>query len=71
LAFVSLGIRFRLRGLGAPGVLATVAAPPVMGFAVAGMHYTAMQASIFFPLPGASICSQTATFWPARMSRAM
>jgi two-component system, sensor histidine kinase and response regulator len=24
-----------------------------MGCAVAGMHYTAMQASIFFPLPGA------------------
>jgi two-component system, sensor histidine kinase and response regulator len=55
LAFVSLGIRFRLRGLGTPGVLATVAAPPVMGFAVAGMHYTAMQASIFFPLPDAPL----------------
>ncbi len=55
LAFVSLGIRFRLRGLGIPGVLATVAAPPVMGFAVAGMHYTAMQASIFFPLPDAPL----------------
>src|SRR5713101_7029002 len=55
LAFVSLGIRFRLRGLGIPGVLATVAAPPVMGFAVAGMHYTAMQASIFYPLPDAPL----------------
>src|SRR5438067_27011 len=54
-AFVSPGIRFRLRGLGSPGVLATVAAPPVMGFAVAGMHYTAMQASIFFPLPDAPL----------------
>src|SRR5437016_14018786 len=49
LAFVSLSIRFRFRGLGS--VMATVAAAPVMGFAVAGMHYTAMQASIFFPLP--------------------
>src|SRR5713226_4072982 len=41
LAFVSLGIRFRFHALGSSGVLATVAAPPVMGFAVAGMHYTA------------------------------
>ena len=55
LAFVSLGIRFRLRGLGSSGMLATVAAAPVMGFAVAGMHYTAMQASIFFPLPDAPL----------------
>ena len=53
LAFVSLGIRFRLRGLGSSNVMATVAAAPAMGFAVAGMHYTAMQASIFFPLAGA------------------
>src|SRR5229473_3062999 len=55
LAFVSLGIRFRLRGLGSSGVLATIAAAPVMGFAVAGMHYTAMQASIFFPLADAPL----------------
>ena len=55
LAFVSLGIRFRLRGLGSSGMLATLAAAPVMGFAVAGMHYTAMQASIFFPLPDAPL----------------
>jgi len=57
LAFVSLGIRFRLRGLGSSSVLATVAAAPVMGFAVAGMHYTAMQASIFFPLPDAPLAN--------------
>jgi signal transduction histidine kinase/DNA-binding response OmpR family regulator len=56
LAFVSLGIRFRLRGLGS-GVLATMAAAPVMGFAVAGMHYTAMEASIFFPLAGAPLAN--------------
>jgi signal transduction histidine kinase/DNA-binding response OmpR family regulator len=57
LAFVSLGIRFRLRGLSSSGVLATVAAAPVMGLAVAGMHYTAMQASIFFPLPDAPLAN--------------
>jgi two-component system sensor histidine kinase/response regulator len=57
LAFVSLGIRFRLRGMGSSGVLATMAAAPVMGFAVAGMHYTAMQASIFFPLADAPLAN--------------
>ncbi|MFI4947452.1 MAG: response regulator [Alphaproteobacteria bacterium] len=57
LAFVSLSIRFRLRGLSSSGVLATMAAAPVMGFAVAGMHYTAMQASIFFPQADAPLAN--------------
>src|ERR1700746_4094926 len=51
LAFVSLSIRFhRPRS---SRMAATLIAASVMGCAVAGMHYTAMQASIFFPLPGA------------------
>jgi two-component system, sensor histidine kinase and response regulator len=55
LAFVSLGIRFRFRRTSfTSGIMATALAAPIMGFAVAGMHYTAMQASIFFPLPDAS-----------------
>jgi len=53
LAFVSLGIQVRFRGAFSSGVIATAVAAPIMGFAVAGMHYTAMQASIFFPLPDA------------------
>src|SRR5215204_974880 len=51
LAFVSLSIRFRFHAANASNVWANVIAAPVMGFAVAGMHYTAMQASIFFPIP--------------------
>jgi NO-binding membrane sensor protein with MHYT domain/nitrogen-specific signal transduction histidine kinase len=51
LAFVSLSIRFH-RPRSSP-MAATLIAASVMGCAVAGMHYTAMQASIFFPLPGA------------------
>ena len=31
---------------------------------------TTSRLTSFRPLAGASICSQTATFWPARMSRA-
>jgi signal transduction histidine kinase/CheY-like chemotaxis protein/HPt (histidine-containing phosphotransfer) domain-containing protein len=53
LAFISLGIRFRFHGSVSSRVAATALAAPFMGFAVAGMHYTAMQAAIFFPLPGA------------------
>src|SRR5205085_2241675 len=45
LAFLSLSIRFRFHRLHASRVVATLVAAPVMGFAVAGMHYTAMQAS--------------------------
>jgi two-component system, sensor histidine kinase and response regulator len=50
LAFVSLSIRFRFhRGNSSSGA-ATMIAAAVMGCAVAGMHYTAMRASLFFPL---------------------
>jgi signal transduction histidine kinase len=51
LAFVSLSIRFHRPQ--SSNLAATIIAASVMGCAVAGMHYTAMQASIFFPLPDA------------------
>ena len=53
LAFVSLSIRFHASRLQSSPMVATIIAASVMGCAVAGMHYTAMQASIFFPLPDA------------------
>jgi two-component system, sensor histidine kinase and response regulator len=59
LAFVSLGIRFRFSISEAQGFRATFAAAIVMGFAVSGMHYTAMQAAIFFPQPDPSILNLT------------
>jgi two-component system, sensor histidine kinase and response regulator len=61
LSFLSLSIRFRFYRLCASRILATIVAAPVMGFAVAGMHYTAMQASIFFPLPDAPFASMPAS----------
>jgi PAS domain S-box-containing protein len=53
LAFVSLSIRFPFHRPQSSRTAATIIAASVMGCAVAGMHYTAMQASIFFPLPDA------------------
>jgi signal transduction histidine kinase/CheY-like chemotaxis protein/HPt (histidine-containing phosphotransfer) domain-containing protein len=53
LAFVSLSIRFRFRWSEAASVRTRVVAAAVMGCAVAGMHYTAMRASLFYPLPDA------------------
>jgi NO-binding membrane sensor protein with MHYT domain/signal transduction histidine kinase len=53
LAFVSLSIRFPLHRPQSSRMAATIIAATVMGCAVAGMHYTAMEASIFFPLPNA------------------
>jgi PAS domain S-box-containing protein len=53
LAFVALSIRFQFRRGRSSRTAATIFAASVMGCAVAGMHYTAMQASIFFPLPDA------------------
>jgi PAS domain S-box-containing protein len=51
LSFVSLSIRFQFHRLQSSPMAATIIAASVMGCAIAGMHYTAMQASIFFPLP--------------------
>ncbi len=59
LAFLSLSIRYRFHRLLASRVAATAVAAPVMGCAVAGMHYTAMQASIFFPLPEMAFSSMS------------
>jgi PAS domain S-box-containing protein len=57
LAFVSLSIHSRFHRSQSSRTVATVIAAAVMGSAVAGMHYTAMQASIFFPLPDAPTTS--------------
>jgi PAS domain S-box-containing protein len=55
LAYISLGILFRFRVLASRALWPTFAAASVMGFAIAGMHYTAMRAAIFLPLPDPSI----------------
>ena len=49
LALLSLSIRFRVRWQSS-SIPPTFIAAAVMGCAVAGMHYTAMRASLFFPL---------------------
>lgn len=53
LALISLSIRFRVRWPHSSSISATLIAAVVMGCAVSGMHYTAMRASLFFPLPAA------------------
>jgi len=50
LALVSLSIRFHFHRSNSSSIPATLIAAAVMGCAVAGMHYTAMRASLFFPL---------------------
>ena len=55
LAFISLAARFQLRRYRCSTAVATVVAASIMGSAVAGMHYTAMQASVFFPEPNAHL----------------
>ncbi len=51
LSFVSLAIRFYLTRANAHDAIASLAAASVMGCAIAGMHYTAMEAAVFVPLP--------------------
>ena len=51
LALISLSIRFHFRWSRSSSISAKLIAAAVMGCAVAGMHYTAMHASLFFPLP--------------------
>jgi PAS domain S-box-containing protein len=54
LAFMSLGVHFGLRQtLSLSRVPATVVAATIMGVAVSGMHYTAMDAARFYPLESA------------------
>jgi PAS domain S-box-containing protein len=53
LAFVSLSIQFPFHRPQSSRIGALIIAASIMGCAVAGMHYTAMAASIFFPLPSA------------------
>ncbi|HEV2187086.1 MAG TPA: MHYT domain-containing protein [Stellaceae bacterium] len=52
LALISLSIRFHFNRSNSSSVPSTLIAAAVMGCAVAGMHYTAMRASLFFPLHG-------------------
>jgi signal transduction histidine kinase/CheY-like chemotaxis protein/HPt (histidine-containing phosphotransfer) domain-containing protein len=59
LAFLSLSIRFRFRALSR--IAATALAAPIMGFAVAGMHYTAMEAAVFFPISDPSEANMPAS----------
>jgi two-component system sensor histidine kinase/response regulator len=49
LAFISLAVRLKLRRHYTPNALATGIAASIIGLAAAGMHYTAMQAAVFFP----------------------
>ena len=53
LAFAALDIRSRLNVLNLAGRTKTLVAAIVMGCAIAGMHYTAMHAALFYALPGA------------------
>jgi two-component system, sensor histidine kinase and response regulator len=51
LALLSLGIRFHFHRSNSSSIPSTLIAAAVMGCAVAGMHYTAMRASLFFASP--------------------
>ncbi|NYZ16695.1 response regulator [Azospirillum sp. RWY-5-1] len=51
LAFLSLGMLALRRRVGPHPLLSVPMAAVVMGAAVAGMHYTAMRAAVFFPVP--------------------
>jgi len=59
LAFVSLTIRYQLHRYAVSETIATVIAAPVMGLAVAGMHYTAMRAAVFLPTDAAPTLGET------------
>lgn len=66
LAFVSLSALFLLRRNERLRALALPIAAVVMGCTVAGMHYTAMQAALFFPI--ASTGSATSSFDPTTLA---
>jgi signal transduction histidine kinase/DNA-binding response OmpR family regulator/HPt (histidine-containing phosphotransfer) domain-containing protein len=55
LAYLALVIRARLKRFNDHRVLRTLLPATVMGLAIAGMHYVAMEASIFYPMLGIQI----------------
>lgn len=55
LAYLALVIRARLKRFNDHRVLRTLLPATVMGLAIAGMHYVAMEASIFYPMMGIQI----------------
>src|SRR5436305_12321047 len=61
LAFISLSVRFRFRASGLSRIAATALAAPIMGLAVAGLHYTAMEAAVFFPIADVSEANMRAS----------
>jgi signal transduction histidine kinase/CheY-like chemotaxis protein/HPt (histidine-containing phosphotransfer) domain-containing protein len=51
LAFISLSVGFGFLRLKSSNIPSTLIAAVIMGSAVAGMHYAAMRAALFFPAP--------------------
>ncbi len=55
LAYLALVIRARLKQFGGHRALRVFLPASVMGLAIAGMHYVAMEASVFYPMAGIRI----------------
>jgi two-component system sensor histidine kinase/response regulator len=55
LSYLALVIRARLKHFGSHRHMRTFLPATVMGLAIAGMHYVAMEASIFYPMAGINI----------------
>ena len=55
LAYLALVIRARLKHLRVHRIMRALLPASVMGLAIAGMHYVAMEASIFYPMAGIRI----------------
>ena len=62
LAYLALVIRSRLNRFRGPDVVKNLVPAAVVGGAIAGMHYTAMEASIFYPLAGVQISGTIYSF---------
>jgi two-component system sensor histidine kinase/response regulator len=55
LAYLALVIRARLKSFQGHRIMRALLPATVMGLAIAGMHYVAMEASIFYPMAGIRI----------------
>ncbi|HUE64342.1 MAG TPA: MHYT domain-containing protein [Rhizomicrobium sp.] len=55
LAYLALVIRARLKHFHSHRIMRALLPATVMGLAIAGMHYVAMEASIFYPMAGVRI----------------
>src|SRR6202008_330952 len=58
LAYLALVIRAKMKNIHSHPIIRALLPATVMGLAIAGMHYVAMEAAVFYPMAGLQISGE-------------